>query len=196
MDAGQSQAAVQQASDRERDARDAEQRSHQRDQQHERDDGKEQQCEAQQGDDTQGQEHHHESGAECDLRPMPRLQALDCAARPGRKDNQRAEREQDQPRAIAEEGAQGLIGVQGSEAGDRRVEDEPVANPAAVEAQSLRISGRRRSDGDATSDDRLGQRVGPPVAGGDIGQRQEHACHCEDADDDRPAVATAGMSRR
>src|SRR2546428_5119137 len=128
MRARKSEAAAQEPPDRERDARDTEERSDQGGDQHDRNDRQKSERKAQERYRRQRQEDHHEPRAESDLCTVPVLEAFDRASCTPRKDDETGQREKRQPGAAAEEGAHGLVWVERSEAADRRVEDEFLAD--------------------------------------------------------------------
>src|SRR5438445_9551988 len=138
---------MQQAADRKRDAGDAKEAGHQRNEQHERDHREKQQSETQQRDGRKGQQDHDDSCAKRYLGPAPCLEALYGVASPRRKYDQGGQCEQDQAGAVAEKGAQRLVGADRAQAPNGEVEDEAVADAAAVEAECLRLVGRRPGPG-------------------------------------------------
>src|SRR5437899_3283948 len=132
---------MQEPSDRQRDAGDAEQSRDQGDEQDQRHHGEKQQRETKQRDRRQGQQDHHQTRAECDLCAVAAFEALDGVACARWKGDQSGEGEDDQTGAVREKRAQRLVGTKRAEAVEGRREDEVFRDTAAVEPQGHVLTG-------------------------------------------------------
>src|SRR5258706_15204910 len=92
---------LQQAAERQRDARDPEERNRNGDQDHKRDDRQEDQGEPQQGDGPDGEQKRRDARGERDLDSTPAFQPLDRESRPVGKKKQHGQREEHESGAIA-----------------------------------------------------------------------------------------------
>src|SRR5258708_9260862 len=179
------EAPLQQAAERQRYARDPEERDRNGDQDHKRDDRQENQGEPQQSNGPDGEQERGDAGGQRDLDSVPAFEPLDRDPRPVGKKKQHGQGEEHEAGSVAEKGAKRLQRAHRAEPAEWRSEADLLRKPGPDESRGIRAR--------ALDENGLGgadqERCVRPKRGAvecSVGYRQKHAERSKYRDQDRP----------
>src|SRR5712691_2820487 len=176
---------LQEAAERQRNARNPEERDRPRDQDHKRNDGQKDQGESQQGNRPDGEQEHGDARGQRDLDSMTAFEPLDRDSGPVGKQKQHGQGEEHQAGSIAEKGAKGLQRAHRAEPAEGRSEADLFRKPGPDESRGIRTWALNENGlGRADQEGRVRPERGAVERG--VGYCEKHADRSEYRDQDRP----------